>query len=37
MVVRVAGRRLPGWIIAASNYAALAATTGLVLALLLWM
>ena len=35
MVVRVAGRRVPGWIIAASNYAALATTTAVVVALLL--
>ena len=35
MVVRVGGWRVPGWIIAASNYAALAATTAIVLALLL--
>jgi fumarate reductase subunit C len=35
LVVHVAGRRVPGWIIAASNYAALAATTAAVLALLL--
>jgi fumarate reductase subunit C len=35
MVVRVAGWRVPGWCIAASNYAALAATTAVVLALLL--
>ena len=35
MVVRVAGWRVPGWFIAASNYAALAATTAVVLALLL--
>jgi succinate dehydrogenase subunit C len=36
MVVRVGGWRVPGWIIAASNYAALAVTTAIVLALLLW-
>ena len=36
MVVRVGATRVPGWMIAASNYAALAATTALVLALLLW-
>ena len=36
IVVRVGGWRVPGWIIAASNYAALAATTAIVLALLLW-
>ena len=35
MVVRVGGWRVPGWIIAASNYAALAVTTAIVLALLL--
>ena len=35
MVVRVAGTRVPGWIIAASNYAALATTTAVVAALLL--
>jgi fumarate reductase subunit C len=35
MVVHVAGRRVPGWIIAASNYAALAGVTIVVLALLL--
>jgi fumarate reductase subunit C len=35
MVVRVGATRVPGWIIAASNYAALAAITSLVLALLL--
>jgi fumarate reductase subunit C len=36
MVVRIAGRRVPGWIIAASNYAALAVTTAVVVAMLLW-
>jgi fumarate reductase subunit C len=35
IVVHVAGRRVPGWIIAASNYAALVFTTGAVVALLL--
>ena len=35
MVVHVAGRRVPRWIIAASNYAALVFTTAAVLALLL--
>ena len=35
MVVRVGGTRVPGWIIAASNYAALATTTAVVAALLL--
>jgi succinate dehydrogenase subunit C len=35
MVVRVGGTRVPGWVIAASNYAALAATTAVVVALLL--
>jgi succinate dehydrogenase subunit C len=35
MVVRVGGWRVPGWLIAVSNYAALAATTAVVLALLL--
>ena len=35
MVVRVAGRRVPGWCIAASNYAALAGVTAVVLGLLL--
>ncbi len=35
MVVRVGATRVPGWMIAASNYAALAAITALVLALLL--
>jgi fumarate reductase subunit C len=35
MVVHVAGRRVPGWIIAASNYAALAVVTIVVLGLLL--
>ena len=36
MVVHVAGRRVPGWIIAASNYAALVFTTAAVVALLLF-
>ena len=36
MVVHVAGRRVPGWIIAASNYGALAFTTAAVVALLLF-
>ena len=35
MVVRVAGRRVPGWCIAGSNYAALAGVTAVVLGLLL--
>jgi fumarate reductase subunit C len=35
MVVHVAGTRLPGWMIAASNYAALAGVTIVVLGLLL--
>ncbi len=35
MVVRVGATRVPGWMIAASNYAALAAMTALVLGLLL--
>ena len=30
MVVRVAGRRVPGWMIAVSNYAALATTAVIV-------
>ena len=35
MVVRVAGRRVPGWCVAASNYAALAVVTAIVLGLFL--
>ena len=35
MVVHVGRRRVPGWVIAASNYGALAVTTAAVLALLL--
>jgi fumarate reductase subunit C len=34
MVVHVAGRRVPGWCIAASNYAALAVVTGVIYGLL---
>ena len=34
MVVHVAGRRVPGWCIAASNYAALAVATAVVYGLL---
>jgi len=35
MVVHVGGRRLPGWLITASNYAALVAVTAVILGLLL--